>query len=299
MNWPRASSAAGRVHARRRTSTRRWNRRASVSMVDDVDQAIDFYTDHFGFEPGHNASPAFAEVSRATCGFCLPARTRPGGRCRMVASPNQEAGTAFTSWSTTSTPPSSASAPPASASATTSSADRAVDRSSSTTPPATRSSSSSRPTPRDKGVGHDTPPVVSSQEWQAAREQLLVEEKKLTRARDALAAQRRRMPWMAVEKDYRFEGPDGPAGLLDLFEGRRHSSSTASSTGPRSPVRGGRRISRTRVRGLFVRRRPGSAPSALERTEHDTRLRLTRPANRHPGTEGANGLEHPLVHAHR
>ena len=41
------------------------------------------------------------------------------------------------------------------------------------------------------------------------------------RAGDALAAERRRMPWMAVEKDYRFEGPDGPASLLDLFDGRR------------------------------------------------------------------------------
>ena len=66
-----------------------------------------------------------------------------------------------------------------------------------------------------------TPPIVSPREWQAAREKLLVEEKKHTRARDALAALRRRMPWLAVEKDYRFEGPDGPAGLLDLFEGRR------------------------------------------------------------------------------
>jgi predicted dithiol-disulfide oxidoreductase (DUF899 family) len=67
----------------------------------------------------------------------------------------------------------------------------------------------------------NTPPVVSPEEWTAAREELLVEEKKLTRARDALAAKRRRMPRMAVEKDYRFEGPDGPASLLDLFEGRR------------------------------------------------------------------------------
>jgi predicted dithiol-disulfide oxidoreductase (DUF899 family) len=64
-------------------------------------------------------------------------------------------------------------------------------------------------------------PVVSPQEWEAAREQLLVAEKQVTRARDALAAARRRMPRMAVEKDYRFEGPDGPASLLDLFEGRR------------------------------------------------------------------------------
>src|SRR3954470_22907436 len=66
-----------------------------------------------------------------------------------------------------------------------------------------------------------TPPIVSPQEWQAAREALLVKEKEVTRARDGLAAERRRMPWMAVEKDYRFEGPDGPASLLDLFEGRR------------------------------------------------------------------------------
>ncbi len=67
----------------------------------------------------------------------------------------------------------------------------------------------------------NTPPIVSRQEWDAARETLLVKEKELTRARDALAAERRRMPWMAVEKDYRFEGWDGPARLLDLFEGRK------------------------------------------------------------------------------
>ena len=49
------------------------------------------------------------------------------------------------------------------------------------------------------------PPVVSPQEWEAAREELLVNEKKLTHARDALAAERRRMPRMAVDNDYRFE----------------------------------------------------------------------------------------------
>jgi len=65
------------------------------------------------------------------------------------------------------------------------------------------------------------PPIVPPQEWEAARETLLVKEKELTRARDALAAERRRMPRMAVEKDYRFEGPDGPADLDDLFAGRR------------------------------------------------------------------------------
>jgi predicted dithiol-disulfide oxidoreductase (DUF899 family) len=65
------------------------------------------------------------------------------------------------------------------------------------------------------------PPIVSPEEWASAREELLVKEKELTRARDALAAERRRMPRMAVEKDYRFEGPEGPVSLLDLFDGRR------------------------------------------------------------------------------
>ena len=67
----------------------------------------------------------------------------------------------------------------------------------------------------------NTPPIVSPQEWAAAREQLLVKEKALTRARDALAAERRRMPWVAVEKEYEFAGPEGKASLLGLFDGRR------------------------------------------------------------------------------
>src|ERR1700732_1848464 len=65
------------------------------------------------------------------------------------------------------------------------------------------------------------PPIVSEEEWESARQQLLVKEKALTRSRDALAAERRRMPWMAVEKKYEFEGPKGKVSLLDLFEGRR------------------------------------------------------------------------------
>jgi predicted dithiol-disulfide oxidoreductase (DUF899 family) len=65
------------------------------------------------------------------------------------------------------------------------------------------------------------PPIVSPQEWEAAREELLVKEKELTRARDALAAERRKMPWMAVDKAYSFDGPAGKVSLLDLFEGRR------------------------------------------------------------------------------
>ncbi len=66
-----------------------------------------------------------------------------------------------------------------------------------------------------------TPPIVSAQEWEAAHRQLLVKEKELTRARDALAAERRRMPWTPVEEEYEFDGPDGKVDLLGLFQGRR------------------------------------------------------------------------------
>src|SRR5262245_52673817 len=66
-----------------------------------------------------------------------------------------------------------------------------------------------------------TPPVVSPQEWETARQEMLIKEKAHTRARDALAAERRRMPWMIVDKAYAFDGPQGRVSLLDLFEGRR------------------------------------------------------------------------------
>jgi predicted dithiol-disulfide oxidoreductase (DUF899 family) len=66
-----------------------------------------------------------------------------------------------------------------------------------------------------------TPAIVSAQEWEAARQELLIEEKEMTRARDVLATLRRRMPWLALEKPYVIDGPDGKASLLDLFGGRR------------------------------------------------------------------------------
>ena len=66
-----------------------------------------------------------------------------------------------------------------------------------------------------------TPPIVSREEWNAARQKMLVKEKAFTYSRDALAAERRRMPWILVEKKYEFEGPKGKVSLLDLFEGRR------------------------------------------------------------------------------
>jgi predicted dithiol-disulfide oxidoreductase (DUF899 family) len=63
--------------------------------------------------------------------------------------------------------------------------------------------------------------IVTPQEWQAARDDLLVKEKEATRARDALAAERRRLPVVEYRADYVFAGADGEATLLDLFEGRR------------------------------------------------------------------------------
>ncbi len=70
-------------------------------------------------------------------------------------------------------------------------------------------------------IAMKTPPIVSEQEWEAARQKLLIKEKALTRSRDALAAERRRMPWMTVAKKYEFGGPNGKVSLFDLFAGRR------------------------------------------------------------------------------
>ncbi|MFB6643007.1 DUF899 domain-containing protein [Streptomyces chartreusis] len=64
------------------------------------------------------------------------------------------------------------------------------------------------------------PEIVSREQWRAAREELLVKEKAATRARDALNAERRRLPMVEVGEEYVFEGGDGKATLLDLFEGR-------------------------------------------------------------------------------
>jgi predicted dithiol-disulfide oxidoreductase (DUF899 family) len=64
------------------------------------------------------------------------------------------------------------------------------------------------------------PRIATREEWLAARKELLAEEKELTRRRDALNARRRELPMVEITKDYVFEGPEGPARLLDLFEGR-------------------------------------------------------------------------------
>ena len=62
--------------------------------------------------------------------------------------------------------------------------------------------------------------VVSEKQWLAARKKLLLEEKKFTKLRDKLNQKRRDLPWVKVEKDYIFEGPDGEETLSDLFNGK-------------------------------------------------------------------------------
>jgi predicted dithiol-disulfide oxidoreductase (DUF899 family) len=65
------------------------------------------------------------------------------------------------------------------------------------------------------------PKIVTRDEWLSARKELLTREKELTRLRDRLSSERRELPMVEIDKPYRFEGPDGPATLADLFEGRR------------------------------------------------------------------------------
>src|SRR5580700_5618300 len=66
----------------------------------------------------------------------------------------------------------------------------------------------------------DNSKVVSREEWLVARKKLLAREKQLTRERDAIAAERRQLPWVKVEKNYVFDSPSGKKTLASLFDGR-------------------------------------------------------------------------------
>src|SRR5882757_2853023 len=73
----------------------------------------------------------------------------------------------------------------------------------------------------NKKAAKTIPKIVSPSEWQTAHEKFLAKEKAATRARDALAAERRRQPLTRVDKDYVFAGQKGKVSLSDLFDGRR------------------------------------------------------------------------------
>src|ERR1700759_1968632 len=100
-----------------------------------------------------------------------------------------------------------------------------------------------------------TPDIVTAEQWQAARERLLVQEKEVTRARDALAAQRRRMPWLGGDKEETFHGAQGPGEPARLVRG-------APSAGhlPRLLRAGRDRLARPRVPRLLDDGRPGRRP---------------------------------------
>ena len=132
------------------------------------------------------------------------------------------------------------------------------------------------------------PQIVNRDEWLAARTALLEQEKELTRRRDALSADRRRLPMVEITKDYRFTGPQGEVGLIDLFEGRQQLIVGHFMF---DPELGGR------LPELLGRRRrdvarPAGAPA---HPRHDARLRLARAAGEARALEGQEGLGRRLV----
>ena len=145
------------------------------------------------------------------------------------------------------------------------------------------------------------PAIVSREEWETAREKLLVKEKEHTCAGDALAAERRRMPWMSVEKDYRFEGPNGAASLADLFEGRRQLVIYRAHYAPE--------VTTCAPGGFYPERACMGCSMVAYQVAHpahlnarDTTLAFVSraPPGRDPGPEGAPRMgAHPLVHDHR
>jgi predicted dithiol-disulfide oxidoreductase (DUF899 family) len=150
---------------------------------------------------------------------------------------------------------------------------------------------------RDKEHGKgqlamNTSPIVLQQEWEAARQQLLVKEKALTGARDALAAERRRMPWLAVDKKYEFDGPKGKVSLLDLFEGRRQLIVYRAFFEP-----GVFGWPEHACRGCSLG--ADQVAHLAHLNAHHPHLRLTRAAGGHRAPEGADGLGDALVHHHR
>ena len=145
-----------------------------------------------------------------------------------------------------------------------------------------------------------TPPIVSAEEWRAAREQLLVKEKELARARDQLAAERRRMPWLVVDKEYWFEGPAGRVSLAGLFEGRRQPIVYSAFYGPEvtTYAEGGSYPERACVGCSFLADQVAD-PGHLH-ARNTTLAFASRAPRPRSGPEAAPRVEsHPLVHDHR
>ena len=132
------------------------------------------------------------------------------------------------------------------------------------------------------------PQVVSRDEWLAARKALLAKEKEPTRARDALNAERRRLPMVRIDKDYVFEGPDGPGGAARPVRGPppadRRPLHVRPELGRRLPELHGRR-----------RRDVGRSARAPAQPRHDVRLVSRAPLAKIERLQGAQGLDVPVV----
>ncbi len=111
------------------------------------------------------------------------------------------------------------------------------------------------------------PEVVSREEWFEARRELLAKEKDLTRLRERVNADRRRLPMVRIDKAYTFEGPDGAVGMLDLFEGRPQLVMHHFMYGPDWDVR---------LFELLLRCRRDRPAAAAARAQHLARRRLAR-----------------------
>ena len=139
-----------------------------------------------------------------------------------------------------------------------------------------------------------TPPIVSRDEWDTQRKALLVKEKAQTRARDALAAERRRMPWMAVEKAYAFETAKGKVSLVDLFEGRRQLIVYRAFFEP-----GVFGWPEHACRGCSMIADQVADVAHLHARDTTLGVRLARRPSRHRAIEAADGLDHALGDRHR
>jgi Bacterial protein of unknown function (DUF899) len=131
--------------------------------------------------------------------------------------------------------------------------------------------------------------VRTREEWLAARTALLGEEKELTRRSDELARKRQALPWVPVEKGYRFETEDGTKALPDLFDGRSQLLVYHFMFGDRRGLAG------CGLSGLLVhrgqpRRRRRASPAA----GRDLRRRLACPAREPAGVQAPDGLELPV-----
>ena len=134
------------------------------------------------------------------------------------------------------------------------------------------------------------PRVVSQAEWQVARDKLLRKEKAQTRARDALAAERRRLPMVKIDKNYVFEGSDGKTRLVDLFDGRRQLILYHFMFAP--GVDGWPKAGLSR---LFVRRRPHRPPRPPPCPQHLVGAGVPRSTRQHQAVQAADGLDRAVV----